>query len=160
MSRRLLILDGYNLMLRDADPANASLADAREAFVRRVDSLRTPEEDVVVVFDGRAGRSSGGPAEGVRVVFARAPRTADDVIVKRVERAPRGSVEVLTRDRELRHRVKSAGGRVGDVDAFLARDRNRKRTSAPKGRARGGKPAPPRGAELDDWERLFGERED
>ncbi len=159
MSRPQLLLDGYNLLLRDEELSDASLADAREAFLQRVDALRTTEEDVTVVFDGRAGGSGRG-GEGLRVIFAKAPRSADDVIVRRVERSPRGSVVVLTRDRELKHRVKSAGGRVGDVDAFFARGTRRRKRSAPKAGGRGGKPRPPRGDELEEWERLFGERDD
>ena len=34
------VIDGYNLLLRDLDPAGSSLADVREEFLRRVDAAR------------------------------------------------------------------------------------------------------------------------
>jgi len=156
VGRRAILVDGYNLMFRDGTPDDASLADVREAFLRRVDAARATNEDVVVVFDGGpAGASSGAVADGLRVVFA-GRRSADDAIVALVEKAPRGQVLVLTRDRELGHRVKSAGGRLGDPDAFFRRPER-----PPRGRAgpRGGKPPSPRGAELELWERLFREHD-
>lgn len=149
-------MDGYNLMFRDSPPDGSSLAAAREAFLRRVDAARGPSEDVTVMFDGRAVAGPRRPrAEGLKVVFARRPRSADDAIVDIVSKAPRGQVLVLTRDRELGHRVKSAGGRLGDPEAFFRRAEVPRRS--PSGR--GAKPSPPRGAELDAWQRLFEERD-
>lgn len=153
MAKRRVIVDGYNLMFRDEGPEGASLASAREAFLRRVDAARGAREHVTVVFDGRGGAGDRGDAPaGTRVVWARSPRTADDVIVDLVAKHPRGQVEVLTYDRELRHRVKSAGGVPGDPDAFFTRSRPKRRTGPRAAR----KPPPPTGAELDEWEKLFG----
>ncbi len=156
MADRLVILDGYNLLLREHDAGSASLVDAREAFLRSVDAARSGRERVVVVFDGRPGGGASAPAsEGLRVVWSRSPQTADDVIVRLVEKEPRHAATVLTRDRELGHRVKSAGGLVGDPDAFFVRARP-PRASGPKARE---KPKAPRGEELDRWEQLFEERD-
>lgn len=153
MAKRRVLVDGYNLMFREGTPDDASLADAREAFLRRVDAARGAREDVTVVFDGRGGSGERGEAPpGLRIVWARSPRTADDVIVDLVGKQPRGQMEVLTHDRELKHRVKSAGGVVGDPDAFFTRSRAKRRT----GPRRSAKPPPPTGAELDEWEKLFG----
>jgi predicted RNA-binding protein with PIN domain len=156
---RRLILDGYNLLFREGEASDdVSLRDLREEFLRRVDARRETGQEVTVVFDGRAGagpRRSGRP--GLRVVWARAPRSADDVIVDLVRKEPRHQVTVVTRDRELVARVKSAGGRVASPEAFF-RGPTRRR-SAPPGRA-SEKPAPPKGEELAEWERLFEEGSD
>ncbi len=153
---RRFILDGYNLIFRDEDASpGASLADRRDDFLRRVDAMRGPGQDVVVVFDGRpAGGSSSPRTPGLRVTFSRSPRTADDLIVSMVGKSPRNQSVVITRDRELMARVKSAGGVVASPDEFF-RVPSRRRSSPPT--KRGGKPAPPRGSELDEWERLFEE---
>lgn len=150
-------MDGYNLMFREGTPDDASLAHAREAFLRRVDAARGAREDVTVVFDGRGGAGERGAAPaGLRIVWARSPRTADDVIVELVGKAARRQIEVLTHDRELKHRVKSAGGVLGDPDAFFTRSRAKRRSGPRRSR----KPPPPTGAELDEWEKLFGGREE
>jgi predicted RNA-binding protein with PIN domain len=148
------VIDGYNLLFRDLDPAGSSLEEVRDEFVRRVDAARRAGADVTIVFDGRPGSSRGTRhAEGLDVRYSASPRTADDLIVTIVAAAPRNQTIVLTRDRELGHRVKSAGGRIGDPDEFFRAPR---RTSGPR---RGEKPKPPQGPELDDWERLFRERD-
>lgn len=158
-----IILDGYNLMFRDGTPQDASLEDAREAFLVHVASVRKPGAELIVVFDGvvgagRRGASAAPAPAGMRVMWSKAPRTADDVIVRLVERHHRNQATVLTWDRELRHRVKSAGGVIGDPAAFLAPPRKPRRKGKPSGRA-GSKPKPPQGAELEEWEQLFRDAE-
>jgi predicted RNA-binding protein with PIN domain len=157
------IVDGYNLLFRDLDDSpGASLRDRREALLRRLDAVRTPGAEIVVVFDGKPGRGPREPRpDGLRVLWAASPRSADDLIVSLVEKAPRHGTLVITADRELRSRVRSAGGRVGSPDVHL-RPPKRRGSSPPSSRA--AKPPPPTGAELDAWERLFeegreGERE-
>jgi hypothetical protein len=150
------IIDGYNLLLRDLDPSASSLAEVRREFLRRVDAVRGPDESVTVVFDGRPGTRAGRTdGAGVDVRYSRSPRTADDLIVSMVRAAPRNSVTVLTHDRELARRVRRAGGAVGDPSSFFRLARPRRRGPAPRE-----KPRAPRGHELDEWERLFEERED
>jgi predicted RNA-binding protein with PIN domain len=151
------VIDGYNLLFRDVDPGAAPLRDLREEFVRRVDAARVPGQEVTVVFDGKPGpRSSSTPAEGLSVRYTRSPRTADDLIVSLVGTSARGETTVLTHDRELARRVREAGGRVGDPAEFFRPPRRRPAT---RGRT-AGKPPPPKDAELDEWERLFGERDE
>ena len=152
-----IILDGYNLLFRE-DPEGRTLAERREDLVRRIDAVRRPGERVLVVFDGRPGSAPREPRpEGLEVRFASSPRTADDLIVRLVGQAPRRQTRVLTRDRELAARVKSAGGLVGDPEEALRPPRRRR--SGPVPADRSGKPPAPRGPELDDWERLFRERD-
>ncbi len=158
---RRVLLDGYNLLFREREaPGGASLRDLREEFVRRVDAIRVPGQEVSIVFDGRPGPTGRGErSTGLRVIFSKSPRSADDLIVSLVKKEPRGQVTVITRDRELIARVKSAGGRVASPADFFAPPARRRSAPRPGGSGRrGGKPAPPSGAELDEWERLF-ERE-
>src|SRR5688572_26656882 len=82
----------------------ASFAEARRTRLR-------------VVFDGPAqGRGGAGRARQagrVKVHYSGSGRIADDLIVDmvRAENAP-GDMIVVTSDRELRSRVRAAGGRV------------------------------------------------
>jgi predicted RNA-binding protein with PIN domain len=151
------VIDGYNLLFRELDPGpGTSLQDLREEFIRRVDAARFQGQRVIVVFDGKPRMPpSARSSEGVRVLYSKTPRSADDLIVSLVERAARGAVTVLTHDRGLIRRVKSAGGRIGEPESFFevpmrrrAPDRKREKPPAPTGR------------ELDDWEALFEERSD
>ena len=152
-----IVVDGYNLLFRE-DPDGRTLAEAREDLVRRIDAVRRAGQQVIVVFDGRPGPGKREPRpEGLDVRFASSPRTADDLIVKLVGQTPRNQTRVLTRDRELAARVKSAGGVVGDPEDAL-RPPRRRRSGPVKGDP-SGKPPAPQGPELDDWERLFRERD-
>jgi predicted RNA-binding protein with PIN domain len=155
---RRTIVDGYNLLFRE-DERERSLEDAREELIARIDAVRRAAEPVVVVFDGRPGpRDRQLRAEGLEVRFARSPRSADDLIVKLVAEAPRRQTRVVTRDRELAARVRSAGGVVVPPDEWMRAPRRRR--SAPPRPPSGGKPSPPTGDELDAWERLFREGEE
>jgi len=148
-----IILDGYNLLLREGDPERTPLQELREEFVRRVDAARPPGRTVTVVFDGRPGPSARRTwPEGLEVRSSRSPRTADDLIVSLVKAGPRGQVVVLTHDRELGRRVRDAGGRLGDPDLFFRAPP--RRSSGPPRRE---KPPAPEGRDLDEWERLFDE---
>ena len=147
------VIDGYNLVMREREEG-VSLQDLREAFLLRVAAVRRPGHPVTVVFDGvSSGSSSRRFADGLRVLYSRKPRSADDLIVTLVSKAHRGQVTVLTFDRELAGRVKSAGGRIGDPEAFF---RLPDRAREPRRRE---KPPPPTGDETDFWERIFRDRD-
>lgn len=151
------ILDGYNLAFRDEEPGAVPLEELRALFLLRVDAARLPGSEVIVVFDGRPGpRRSPGTAEGLTVRYSRSPRTADDLIVSLVKREARGRTTVLTHDRDLGRRVREAGGQVGDPAAFFRRPRRKNDSD----RRRAEKPRAPKGAEIDEWERLIGDRGD
>jgi predicted RNA-binding protein with PIN domain len=154
------IVDGYNLLFREREASpGASLRDLREELVRRIDAARPAGRDITIVFDGRPGPGvrSERPA-GLRVLYSRSPRTADDLIVSLVEKAPRGQTIVVTRDRELARRVKAAGGRLGSPEELFRPPRRRKPGRGGT-RPGSGKPEPPTGAALDEWERLFEDRD-
>ena len=107
---RRLIVDGYNVLFREEGDGR-SLVDRREDLLRQIDAARNPAVPVIVVFDGRPGPGARSRREeGLEVRFASSPRSADDLIVKLVEQVPRRQAQVVTKDRELIARVKSAGG--------------------------------------------------
>jgi predicted RNA-binding protein with PIN domain len=147
---RWTIIDGYNLLFRDED-SEGSLERARESFLRAVDAVRPPGEMVIVVFDGRSAPAPKlRQAEGLTVCFSR-NATADEEILARIAKLPKGQATVLTHDRELSRRVRRAGGRVGDPKAFFRLSRFH---AGPPPRE---KPPPPSPEEVERWERLFGE---
>jgi predicted RNA-binding protein with PIN domain len=148
-----ILIDGYNLLFRDADPGRVRLEDARDDLLRRIDAARLPGDSIVVVFDGRSGHSAAGSRrEGLAVRFSQAPGSADDVIASAVAAARRGEVTVVTRDRGLQGRVRAAGGKLMDPERFFDPARRAPR----RGPAPSEKPDAPTGWEVDEWERLFG----
>jgi predicted RNA-binding protein with PIN domain len=109
---RLVLVDGYNLTLRnraelDLAGQRAWIATTLAAFVARI-PVRP-----LIVFDGqRAGGSrTMPPTRGVDVAFTPAGVSADDEIVFRVE-ATDEPVVVVTDDQELRRRVRALGADV------------------------------------------------
>jgi len=138
------LLDGNNLIGLVRKTARPSETD-RQALVAEIsDRLRRTRARATIFFDGGAGErpTSLGPLS-VRA----AGGSADDAIVRAVESSPApGEVIVVTADRGLSGRVRSAGGKV------LAPDRFFERFGA------GGAPDPGAGAvDVEDWLRYFGD---
>jgi len=107
----LLLVDGYNITMRDDATSGLSKEDQRVALLGR---LRTsaahlaPKGSIVVVFDAHAqlGRSTEGDGI-VKAVYA---ANADDEIVRRCAGAS-GQVMVATDDMRLRARISQDVGR-------------------------------------------------
>jgi len=108
----LLLVDGYNVTMRDPQSSALSKEGQREALLARLrvhaPSL-APKGDVVVVFDAREelGLASEPAQAGVRVVYA---PDADTEIVRRCAAAS-GQVVVATDDMRLRARISQDVGR-------------------------------------------------
>jgi len=107
----LLLVDGYNVTMRDPDASGLSKQDQREALLARlrVHAQRlAPGGEIVVVFDAHdsLGRVSSSERP-VRAVFA---SVADDEIVRRCANA-KGKVAVVTDDLRLRARISQDVGR-------------------------------------------------
>lgn len=108
--------------------------DRREAMRRLVrlldDFVRATEEDLTVVFDGRAfdlGEAGGHP----RVVFAPGGRNAADHELLRILRAePADSFRLVTSDAELAEAARAEGAEVVPSGSFRRRlDEMRERPS-------------------------------
>jgi predicted RNA-binding protein with PIN domain len=107
----LLLVDGYNVTMRDPDTSGLSKQDQREVLLARlrVHAQRlAPGGEIVVVFDAHdAFGSVSGAERPVRAVYA---TVADDEIVRRCASA-RGKVAVVTDDLRLRARISQDVGR-------------------------------------------------
>jgi hypothetical protein len=107
----LLLVDGYNVTMRDPATSGLSKEGQREELLARlrVHARRiAPGGTIVVVFDAHSelGRSSG-PEGSVKVVYA---NDADEEIVRRCSGAI-GRVVVVTDDLRLRASISQDVGR-------------------------------------------------
>ena len=85
---RLIIVDGYNLILRSSalKPGEGrTLRESREKLVNLLSwAIGSAEAQFLVVFDGAEGGRDQGPGR-VEVRFSRPPESADDLIRALVE---------------------------------------------------------------------------
>jgi predicted RNA-binding protein with PIN domain len=116
------VLDGYNLIRRDAD-LNArdreGLPAGRAALLALVARVaRESRDEFTVVFDG-ARRTGGAPEGGrIQVIFSRPPETADDVLRRLAAGLREGGI-VVTSDRSVQTAVRRAGAVSVSAEAFL-----------------------------------------
>jgi len=169
--RRELLIDAFNVIF--AHPRLGPLvrrdqAAARDAFLVFVSQNRPADATrVYVVFDahrdkgpatetGRQGTTYSG---GVHAIFAR--ETADVWIQRRIREHPNPAlVTVITSDNAIIATVHAYGARLLRVRDFLRLpERRRAGGAAAQSRAEE-KPARVTRRELEEWERLFGERHD
>ena len=123
---RLIVVDGYNVILRA--PAlrpgeGRTLREARDKLVNLLSWVVGGETTrYLVIFDGTdaGARVSGGGRVDVR--YSRPPEKADDLIrsivedqIERVER-----LTVVTSDLEVARHARAAGADVALADLFLA----------------------------------------
>lgn len=139
-----IIIDGYNVIFRDAtlrETGRADLERARGELLRRIAEAfpgHTPL--LIVVFDGaRAGAppSARERMGRVRVVFSRPPETADQRIQRLIEEARRVSpgrrqldFRVVSSDREVAGRARLWGARAVGIEEFLRDVEERRRVAA------------------------------
>lgn len=158
-------VDGYNLILRRRWNAQATLEQARDRLLSAVAGLGV---QVRVFFDaskpGAGGPVTGSPSTKVVSTFVR-DGTADDAMAEALRAAPKGTVTVVTDDRELRGRARQLGANTCGVDRFLQK-LERRHTPRSKQRHRGGKVAPGEKPghvskkQVDEWMKYFGFDED
>ena len=158
-------VDGYNLILRKHWNAKATLQQARDRLLSAVTALGGP---VRVFFDaskpGAGGRQPGTPSTRVAATFVR-DKSADDAIADALRSTPKGTVTVVTDDRELRGRARQLGANTCGVDRFLEK---LEKAYAPQSKPtqRGGDAAPSEKPghiskrQVDDWMKYFGFDED
>lgn len=121
MNRRLVLVDGYNIIRND--PAlsaieKRSLEAGRKALISRLlTTFNHQQNEVTVVFDGAAEslpQPSTQRVGDVHVVFSRLGESADDVIRRLATMAAVGrQVLVLSDDHEVRAASVARGGQVG-----------------------------------------------
>ena len=121
MMKRLVLVDGYNLIRNDptlkAIEAR-SLEAGRGALLSRLQSTFSLQaNEIVVVFDGASAPLPYPASERygqIRVIFSRQGETADAVIMRMAAAVPAGrQMLLLSDDREIRTAVQAQGGIVG-----------------------------------------------
>jgi predicted RNA-binding protein with PIN domain len=161
VSRRIIIVDGYNLILRTPQlqpGAGRTLRESRDKLVNLLSwAMGGDQAKFIVVFDGtrEAGRAETGGR--VEVVFSKPPHSADDLIHDLVEQHTDDDVPVtvVTADIEVARDARAMGADIALSDLFLAS------TLGPAAGAAGAEAAVPEKPstiskkELEEWARLF-----
>ncbi|GBE33990.1 YacP-like NYN domain protein [bacterium BMS3Bbin06] len=114
----LLIIDGYNVIgihHRDLDAR-------RKALIRMlIDYRRIRGHSITLVFDGHGGFSARENVKsegGIRIIYSRISRKADDVIKEIIKKAE-GSFIVVSSDREIADYAWGHGSVPVSSDDFL-----------------------------------------
>jgi predicted RNA-binding protein with PIN domain len=132
VSERLIVVDGYNLILRTPQlkpDGSRTLRQAREKLINLLSwGIGAGDARFVVVFDGAdsgqvgAGNAGAEGTQRVEVRFSRPPQKADDLIreiveaeIDRVER-----LTVVTSDLEVARHARAMGADIALADLFLA----------------------------------------
>jgi len=158
VSERLIIIDGYNLILRSPHlrpDHERTLRESREKLLNLLAwAIGTGEATFLVVFDGAEGGGRDSTQGRVQVRFSRSPEKADDLIRSlvedRIETVER--LTVVTADLEVARHARAMGADVALADLFLA---------SAMGVASGGEPEKPAGltkAEVEQWAEIFRRR--
>lgn len=159
MADRLIVVDGYNLILRTPQlkpGPDRTLRESREKLVNLLSWMMGGNEArFLVVFDGAEGGGRDEPGGRVEVRFSRPPQSADDVIrhivEDQVEKVDR--LTVVTADLEVARHARAMGADISIADLFLA--------SALGGGAQAETPEKPvtlSKPEIEEWAKLFRER--
>ncbi|NQT19847.1 MAG: NYN domain-containing protein [Planctomycetes bacterium] len=161
----MLVIDGYNFLyavfglerslpIKDYEAARNRLHE----YLSRYQNIT--HRQVIVVYDARgAAQRPNETFAGIHIICAPPRSNADDYIVKCVQNSPRPArLTVVTTDRELGERVKTAGGRVVRCGAFYKEmiDAFERGANPPDDRAHE-KPTRPDPEEIDYFLREFGE---
>lgn len=153
--QHLIIVDGYNLVMRSPDlrpGPGRTLEEAREKLVNLLSwAIGSGEARFIVVFDG-AGHSGGDEQRGrVEVRYSRPPQKADDVIRRlveqKVDRVDR--LTVVTADLEVARHARAQGANVALSDLFIASALGPRSADEPE------KPASLSKKELEEWAEIF-----
>jgi predicted RNA-binding protein with PIN domain len=156
---RLIIVDGYNVILRSPrlkPGGERTLRESREMLVNLLSwAIGGADAQFLVVFDG-AERGDDERSGRVAVRFARLPEKADDLIRRIVEeQMPKVErITVVTSDLEVARHARAMGADVAMADLFLASMLD---PSAPTPTE---KPVTMSKKELQEWAELFSRKRD
>jgi predicted RNA-binding protein with PIN domain len=151
---RLVVVDGYNLILRT--PAlkpgeGRTLRESRDKLLNLLAWVMGEQAEFLVVFDG--AEVAGPPSRQGRVEarYSKPPEKADDLIRRLVEERI-GKVEhltVVTSDLEVARHARAMGADIALADLFLASALGPAAEGPPE------KPASISKRELEEWAELF-----
>lgn len=159
MEQRLVIVDGYNLILRTPTlrpGADRTLAASRDKLENLLSWAMGPEARFVVIYDGAEGMGKGGKHGRVETRFSVPPEKADDLIRALVEKEVGGTrlVTVVTADLEVARHARAVGADIALADLFLAAA-----VVPPGSTETPEKPASLSRKELEEWAELFRKRQ-
>jgi predicted RNA-binding protein with PIN domain len=151
----LIIVDGYNLVLRSPElkpGPGRTLRESREKLVNLLSWAIGGEASFLVVFDGADGPPPELGSGRVEVRFSRPPQKADDVIralvEERIEKVER--LTVVTSDLEVARHARAMGADISLADLFMGSVlAPRSADETPE------KPATVSKKELEQWAELF-----
>lgn len=160
---RLIIVDGYNLILRSPHlkpGPERTLREAREKLLNLLSwTVGAGDARFIVVFDGEQGGSSEPHRGGgrVEVRWSKPPAKADDVIRTLVEERSESDdrLTVVTSDLEVARHARAMGADVALADLFVASILGPERAGAGEPAE---KPAGLSKRELEEWAELFRNR--
>ncbi|MEO5618284.1 MAG: NYN domain-containing protein [Candidatus Eisenbacteria bacterium] len=156
MSDRLIIVDGYNLILRTPTlkpGSTRTLAESRAKLEALLTWVMGPAAQFLVIYDGAQGMSGGDTGGRVETRFSKPPQSADDVIREVVEqRIDRGQeLTVVTSDAAVARHARAMGADIALADLFLASALGPAATAAETPE----KPASLSKKELEEWADIF-----
>ena len=155
MAGRLVIIDGYNLILRT--PAlkpgeGRTLRQARTKLLSLLSWTVDTRVRFLVVFDGAEVRGRDSRQDRIEVRYSKPPAKADDLIrelvADRVERVE--GLSVVTSDLEVARHARALGADVSMADLFVASLLGPGSTEGPE------KPASLSKKEIEEWAEIFG----
>jgi predicted RNA-binding protein with PIN domain len=158
---RLILVDGYNLILRTPSlkpGPDRTLRESREKLVNLLSwAVGSGDARFVVVFDGAEARGEDERGGRVEVRYSRPPSKADDLIRALVEERV-GRVErltVVTSDLAVARHARAMGADIALADLFVAS------VLGPLGGAAAEAPEKPTTLsrrELEEWAEIFRRR--
>ena len=118
------LLDGYNIIHQIPALAQERFDEAREAFLKLVETSQPQgsfRNKVTVVFDGKPGIWNFKPSPYIEIIFTHS-QSADDKIKDMVAQAANAkAIVVVTDDRDIQYAVRGLGAKVVGVSDFVAK---------------------------------------
>lgn len=166
MDARLIIVDGYNVILRSPrlrPDDTRTLRDSRDKLVNLLSWMMGGNNvRFLVVFDGTHDQPGRDVTSGrVQITWSRPPATADDVIRDCVEKWIGGDehITVVTSDIEVARHARAMGADISLGDLFLASAFHDVPVKGAGGTEESGdKPVQLSKKELQEWAELFQRR--
>lgn len=165
-NRPHIIVDGYNYILRqyciDFSQEHA-LWDAREELIHRMVSyLGQKRTKITIVFDGQdvQGIAQKSRPAGISIVFSKAPRKADPVILDIIAKSKnKKNITLVTSDRPLARLAVGLGCDAVSVEAFSEKIAHKQKEQVQEYSQKFKGELSPK--EVEEWLRLFkGGKED
>lgn len=155
-----IVIDGYNLLHQVKEyksKLELDLENARDQLVHDLIIYRSNKKiEIMIVFDGITGISDPyyhRNVSGIKIIFSRAPRTADSIIMEIIKSEKRKKrITVVTNDREIISFANSLGARYLSPKAFYQRLKTHSKAPQSQNKFEYEMTA----EELEEWMKIFG----